>query len=182
MINTTENPIAIRSKKMLSDALIELLHQKSFNAISVGELVETADLSRRTFYRLFSTKEEILLYHIGQLWQEEVPKLYAQEDKSFYTTCSFFFHFWHQYREIALILYQNELYGVLQKFLMNISDDVYSHQKKDYPIQNNPDAFAYVMSYTCGGIGNVVWKWASEGMTRTPEEVMELLMQAFQRP
>ncbi|MCI5874362.1 MAG: hypothetical protein PUJ55_16645 [Clostridiales bacterium] len=39
-MNTTENPIAIRSKNMLSDALLTLMMQKNYSEISIGELTK----------------------------------------------------------------------------------------------------------------------------------------------
>ena len=42
------------------EGLWELLEDKSFEKISVSELVERAGIGRVTFYRNFSNKEEVL--------------------------------------------------------------------------------------------------------------------------
>ncbi|WP_313093539.1 helix-turn-helix domain-containing protein [Streptococcus parasuis] len=42
------------------EGLWELLEDKSFEKISVSELVERAGIDRVTFYRNFSNKEEVL--------------------------------------------------------------------------------------------------------------------------
>ena len=177
----SENPIAIRSKNMLAEALLSLMHEKNFHTISIAELTKKADLSRRTFYRLFSTKEEILLYYIFQIWEKESPSLYAASDHSYFYTSYFHMKFWYENKKFALLLYQNDLMIILQRFIDMISEEVYEHQKGTTPLSQNEEALAYALAYSSGGALHVIWKWISEGMTKTPDEVMELLMLSYKK-
>ena len=177
----SENPIAIRSKNMLAEALLALMHEKAFHDISISELTKRADLSRRTFYRLFSTKEEILLYYIYQIWEKACPILYAAKDHSYFYTSYFHLKFWYENKEFALLLYQNDLIIILQKFIDMISEDVYKHQNGTNPLSQNQEALEYALAYSSGGALNVIWKWLSQGMEKTPDEVMELLMLSYQK-
>ncbi|MBI9013513.1 MAG: TetR/AcrR family transcriptional regulator [Clostridiales bacterium] len=52
-----ENPTAIRSKKMLLAALLNLMKTSYFNDITIQEITDDAMLSRRTFYRNFKKKK-----------------------------------------------------------------------------------------------------------------------------
>lgn len=155
------------------------MQEKDFHAISIAELSQKADLSRRTFYRLFSTKEEILLYYIFQLWEKVCPNLYASSDHSYFYTSYFHMKFWYENKDFALLLYQNDLIIILQKFIDMISKEVYNHQKGTTPLNQNQEAFEYALAYSSGGALNVIWKWMSQGMTKTPDEVMELLMLSY---
>ena len=60
------NPTALTSQKLLADALDELLGEKSFKEISVKELCTRSGVSRQTFYSLFGTKENIILYKLEE--------------------------------------------------------------------------------------------------------------------
>lgn len=60
-----QNPTAQYSQKIILQALNELLQTKPFNAISVSELCRRSGVSRQTFYTLFGSKENILLYQLG---------------------------------------------------------------------------------------------------------------------
>ncbi len=62
-----KNPTALSSQKMLLDALNGLLKEKEFKDISVSELCSRSGVSRQTFYTLFGTKENILLYQLEQI-------------------------------------------------------------------------------------------------------------------
>ncbi|EPC60099.1 Transcriptional regulator [Lacticaseibacillus paracasei subsp. paracasei Lpp14] len=48
--------MAAQSRQWLVDALIELMQREDVADISITEIVQTADLSRKTFYRAFKNK------------------------------------------------------------------------------------------------------------------------------
>jgi AcrR family transcriptional regulator len=56
-----KNPTALRSQAWLERALVELLEDRPYAEVTVKALCERADLSRQTFYQLFSTKDELLV-------------------------------------------------------------------------------------------------------------------------
>jgi len=47
-----------QSMQWLTDALLTLMAEKSYGDISITEICTRADLSRRTFYRLYGSKED----------------------------------------------------------------------------------------------------------------------------
>ena len=47
--------MARQSKQWLVDALVTLMKDEAIEDISITEIVQTADLSRRTFYRAFGS-------------------------------------------------------------------------------------------------------------------------------
>ena len=50
-----------RTRKMLLDAFLELIFEKGFNAVTIREITERANVGRTTFYLHFQDKEELLL-------------------------------------------------------------------------------------------------------------------------
>ncbi len=46
-----------KSRERIFHAFIELLAKKHFNQITVGEIIERADVGRATFYAHFETKD-----------------------------------------------------------------------------------------------------------------------------
>ena len=62
-----KNPKAVASQRLLLDALNELMQEKEFRDISISELCCRSGVSRQTFYSLFGTKENILLYQLDLL-------------------------------------------------------------------------------------------------------------------
>lgn len=59
-----DNPIAKRSQRMLLAALEGLQEEKPFAEITVREICERSGVSRQTFYKLFGSKEALVLYQL----------------------------------------------------------------------------------------------------------------------
>ena len=175
-MNPTTNPIALQSKNMYVSAL---LNEKPYNQISISELSDKADLSRRTFYRLFNSMDEILLFHIHSLWAKKSDELYNSSDKSYLHTSEFALHFWYEYKELTILLYRNGLVSIMQQFINEISLEIYHAQKANRKLAKNPEALEYALSYSCGGILNIICTWAAKGMDKSPEELIALLKLAL---
>jgi Transcriptional regulator len=178
----TQNPIALRSKEWLTNSLLELMKQKPFREISISEIAEKADLSRRTFYRSFSSKEEVIRFHLKTIWHTGLLQLSADEDHSYFHTIRWYLELWYEHRELALLLYRNDLMSLLLQEYNHIFHEVYLLRKVNYPLAKHSEAMKYALSYSAGGLLNVLWQWASEGMQKSPEEVANLLMVAIQLP
>ena len=61
-----KNPSALTSQRLILDALNELLKEKEYKDITISELCSRSGVSRQTFYSLFGTKENVLLYQLEQ--------------------------------------------------------------------------------------------------------------------
>jgi len=60
------NRTACTSQKLIAEALLELLNDSSFQSISVASICRRADVSRQTFYSLFESKENVILYELSK--------------------------------------------------------------------------------------------------------------------
>ena len=61
-MNTTNGKIAEQSKKKIADALLAVMRQYDYKEITITQLAQEAKLSRKTFYRLFGDKDDVLSY------------------------------------------------------------------------------------------------------------------------
>ena len=59
-MNNTQNPSAIRSKHMITEALLKLMNEHPYQEITVKQIILETDLVRKTFYRNFSSKDDVL--------------------------------------------------------------------------------------------------------------------------
>lgn len=57
---TTSDARVIQSREALTQALLEMLQQKPFNDITIREIADRADVGYNTFFRHYSSKDELL--------------------------------------------------------------------------------------------------------------------------
>ena len=74
-----------RMQKLLREALIELIEERGFDALTIGEITERAMVSRAAFYRNYQDKYDLvqqifdeamsdLLSAVGELGREHPPE------------------------------------------------------------------------------------------------------------
>lgn len=71
---TKEDPRITRTRKLLTQALNELLREKSFQSITVSQIAERATLNRVTFYAHFEDKFALLEYAVRESIREQIVR------------------------------------------------------------------------------------------------------------
>lgn len=67
-----------RTRKLLREALMELILEEGYDAISIQDITDKANLGRATFYLHFKDKDDLLLDVMDQMmsdFMEQVPQL-----------------------------------------------------------------------------------------------------------
>jgi AcrR family transcriptional regulator len=61
-----------KTRKALRDALVELILEKGYAAVTVGDIADRADVGRTTFYAHFTDKEDLLLGGFAEMHEAPV--------------------------------------------------------------------------------------------------------------
>lgn len=73
----TKKPIdrrVARTRKMLHQALLSLIIERGYNAITVEDICERANIGRSTFYAHFTSKDDLKRNHLKRLRQTLIDK------------------------------------------------------------------------------------------------------------
>lgn len=79
-INRADEPLDRRQRRTraaLRNALMELMVEKGFDALSVADIAERADVSRAAFYMHYKDKEELLFRSMKDIYDELVSKTHG---------------------------------------------------------------------------------------------------------
>jgi AcrR family transcriptional regulator len=80
-----------RTRHRLRDAIVSLIHEKSYPAIAVKEILERADVGRSAFYAHFSNKDALLASGIEQMLQATGSRAVSKTLEPFGKVLSFSF-------------------------------------------------------------------------------------------
>lgn len=75
----SENPMAIRSKNSIEEALLALMEEQPYRKISISSVTERAGLSRQTFYLNFADKDAVLSRYLMRLFDGIMLRVSADE-------------------------------------------------------------------------------------------------------
>ena len=106
-----------KSRAAIYQAFLTLLNQKSYESLTVQEIIDLADVGRSTFYAHFETKEALLEEMCQDLFQHTFVERY-QASELFDATAHIFYHFRKNQDKIATLLLSKNIYFILT-FLFN---------------------------------------------------------------
>ena len=105
--------IPVREQKQprqyIVKALFELLEHKNYHDITISRLAQKANISRRTFYRCFRTKDDVMKYTSALLMDEFADTLLKNHAADLKGIAQSYFEFWENYIDILLLLKKQHL-------------------------------------------------------------------------
>ena len=140
----------------MATALLELMLEKDYTKISIGEIAKKAGVDRSFFFDMV-LKESLDGY--TNLSSIDFT-LYIH---SIYTA------FFNYRKEILIIHYANLSFLLLDVLSKRFQ---FSELAKDFPLSKQ-----YELSYIIGGIYNNLIFWMSRDMKETPDELTEISLQ-----
>ncbi len=148
--------------KQIVQSLLELLSEKEFHAITITMIVQKAQVGRASFYRNFSSKEDVIRQHMAGLLKEwgEAYEALGRLDE---LLPSLLRHF-YKHRDFYLLLYKRGLSHYILDAVRGAMD-----------FSGKSDAEVYSLNWFAGGLYGVVTEWMRRGMEGPPEEVKRIL-------
>jgi len=179
-MNESNNPSAIRSRKQITDALLKLMEKYPYEDISVKQIVLETDLVRKTFYRNYSSKDDVLRSHIRSILLDYF-EIVNNARGDVLTTI---FEFAVKNKKLLMLLDKNDmLYVVLQgmnEFIMSVKTKQNQELNPFSKLFEGLDS-DYLISLNTGGIWNVISLWVRRGMTDDPDDVKRTIAQYLSR-
>lgn len=179
-MNHSTNASAIQSKQWICEALLNLMETNTFASITISEITNQAQLSRRTFYRNFESKEDVIQYFLKQLVEEYKRRLLSYETYTLEFSIEQLLILCQEYKQALFSLKQNHMLGILleswTEFLPQVHAAVIEHME-NFPGFDDKQALDYLLAFNVGGIFNIMIKWINDGMILKPKEVSHMLFQ-----
>ena len=173
---STTNPSAVRSRNEITKALLKLMGKYPYNEITVTMIVMETDLVRKTFYRNFDSKDDVLDSIINKAIIEYANALVESDEDPL----TIIFAFCEKNKKLLKLLHKNNmLYLLLLKL-----NEVIPECNRTMDMSNNPFAKTignldpdYIIAFNIGAIWNVIFKWVDRGMVDSLDEIKNTIEQ-----
>ena len=172
MYHKQANKTAIQSQHMIVGALFSLMKRKTFQQITVTEICEEANLGRKTFYRNFELREDVIDFWLDLRCEEcrdmllPVP---TEEQLCHY--CIFL----KTYMDELIVLYENGLHTMVEKKFSVFMPYTMPLWSED-PVEQE-----YRSRYIIAGIDAIIRVWVTRGFRESVEEIVEIVKRAHQQ-
>jgi len=163
------NPAARVSKEWVMESLFDMLAVKPLSSISISEIAENAKVDRRTFYRHFKTKEDVIRFYIHEVAKQYEEILSRNNINDGYLIFKTIFEVCLVMKETLQVLHKQNLLDLF------IADFEILYEKYQYqftkPETLKMENVTYILAFERGGVTSMVKKWITEGCVISPENM-----------
>lgn len=181
-MNRTNGRIAEESKKKIAAALLELMKVYQYSEITITQLSQEAKLSRKTFYRLFDDKDNVLILLFDGLYYECFSEIKSRNVKHYWELVQLYFDFWESRKEILFLLNKNALLPHLFEYVYRHADSIFVAVRTSETAEQFVDTLPYLLAYSVGGMHSMLIKWVESGMNVPSSSLIAQLKAGFQSP
>lgn len=168
-----------RTKQLIKQSLIELMHEKPFKDITVKDITERADLNRGTFYLhyvdiydLLSKIEDETLQAIEEMMLDYRCKINMS---SCYELLDELFSYIEDNRDLFEVLLHSQSEGIflnkLQYLIKTMGLDLMNMIYKD----TSRPHYCYFLSFVLNGVLGVTEQWFNNGMDMSSTEMATMI-------
>ncbi len=173
-----------KTREAIFKAFISLLRQKDFTAITVGDIIDRADVGRATFYAHFETKDFLLKELCQELFCHLFDALQGENNHKHIFECdahdTVFLHLFKHIQKndnqiLELLSGENN-----RLFLRYFNDGLYdlvgsqidalkTEKHRDLPQD-------FLINHICGTFTQTVLWWAGDGCKLSAEKITEYFL------
>ena len=162
------NPTALSSQKQISDTLIRLMGEKPYSSITICELCRESGISRQTFYSLFRSIENVVLFTLRQRACDFPDQTDAAGSLEQFCRC--YSRYICANRDLLKLLVENDIVWMLYD---SIYESLLCRQRCSPDAADN--LFPYAAHFLAGGLTGLVRQYCAESAAVSDEALYAIL-------
>lgn len=182
-MNPSQNPSALRSKRILTETLLRIMKEYPYYEITVKHILLESGISRKTFYRNFLSKDDILNSYIDSILLEYLEAIREQGTYAMIQMLDIIFSFCEKNQEFLFLLRDNELlYLLLMKLnrLIPVEHERITQKDPDHSPGTSSALSQYIVLFNIGGIWNIIAGWLERDMQDDAAEIKKAIIYYLQ--
>ena len=168
-----------RTKQLIKQSLIELMHEKPFNEIKIKDITERADLNRGTFYLHYVDIYDLLSSIENEIFETLEKLLLAYHSNSLQISCfdllKEVFSYIEENRDLFEALLNSQVeeafLAKLQALIKTLGLELMQTTYKDTSLPH----YSYFLSFVLNGVLGVTEQWFKNGMDLSSKEMATMI-------
>ena len=160
-----------RTRRLLSEALVQLIQEKDYSTITVSDIIERANVGRSTFYAHYPTKDDLLLDQMDRVIESLSQGLPPQEFP-YFPSLGFLQHVGGDHYELYKALVWGPGMDLISKHLQKSLS-----QRVEQGLQNCGRDFEVPLpilaNFITGSFLNLLKWWLENKRIHSPEQMDE---------
>lgn len=170
------------TKKWIMEALLLLLQKKEYQDITIAQIAAKANLGRRTFYRYFPTKDQVMKEIAQNLMNEFADTILKNHASNLETVTEAYFEFWEHKIDILLLMKKAQVLHFIEDNLFALIADV-ALKVKHFPLEQMLDdtitkefeKYKYDFVFKIAGYWHITLLWCEETPRKTPAMMSKIV-------
>lgn len=173
-----------KTKQLIQHSFLQLLEQKSFDSITVGDISQVANINRGTFYLHYLDKYDLLDKIEQQMFEDlgnHIDKLHANysstntfEKDQEHLAASLFSSIQAQAPLLQIFLSHHGRAGFHYRFRDAFSQKVRLNLEKNEAFRNLNFSIDYFLAFITSAFLGLIEQWVQNDLDKTPEEMTSL--------
>lgn len=174
------NPSSRRSRRWITKALLELMMDKPYQKISITEIAEEADVVRRTFYRNFESKEDVIKTYIESIFRGFINTVKENESINTQDVAKDFFEYMNRHKVFLNLLQEHDMFDLILKVF---EERIFENTKTDWAEEKKETdvLVKYSRSFLIAGLWYMLEHWLKAGTLETPSELASIFDNMLQK-
>ena len=168
-----------RTKQLIKQSLIELMHEKPFNEIKIKDITERADLNRGTFYLHYVDIYDLLSSIENEIFETLEKLLLVYHSNSLQISCfdllKEVFSYIETNRDLFEALLNSQVEEAfltkLQALIKTLGLELMQTTYKDTSLPH----YSYFLSFVLNGVLGVTEQWFKNGMDLSSKEMATMI-------
>ncbi len=178
MRNTKDDRRSQRTRELLGRALIDVMQQKRYNAITVQDIIDCANVGRSTFYAHFDDKDDLLVSNFARVLDALTEQLGRPDAAAAGGLVPLFEHVQAHRPLYRALVRGGGIELLFKKGQAHLRASIERRLAAQQPLGVAGAApLGLVADFVAGAVFNLVTWWMEHGAQHTPAQMDEL----FQR-
>jgi len=168
----TDDRRTLKTKRALAAAFKDLLLEKGYDAITIQDIIDRADVGRSTFYAHYEGKEQLLIGNIN--FQEALVHTTPSGDCPMGVNLSYLFHHTKEHLDLYRILSRSKSLDVLNNYFTGVCVTKLLEYHRYSRLKKGKEKMLlhYTARAAAGAIGGMLGAWLADGAIIPAEEMI----------